>query len=109
MREKQKIYEKNKSGKNNIILRLNILKEGINLWHNFETNVLKSEILLEERGIAQKNFNELGRMKVKMELAFKEYLHLDKETIQNQVTILLTGKYGMKGFSSKILANLRKL
>ncbi|MCK5629961.1 MAG: hypothetical protein KAI26_05060 [Nanoarchaeota archaeon] len=108
--EIEEIYEKNKSGKYNIIPGLNTLRDGINLWYQYEANVLKSEILLEERGVAQENFKELDRMKVKMDIAVKDYPNYDLKIIQNQVTVLLLkGDFSMRASTNRIRVNIEKL
>ena len=108
--EIEEIYEKNKSGKYNLIPGLNILRDGINLWYQYEANVLKSEILLEERGVAQENFKELDRMKVKMDIAVKDYPNYDLKIIQNQVTVLLLkGDFSMRASTNRIRVNIEKL
>ena len=108
--EIEEIYEQNKSGKYNLIPRLNILRDGINLWYQYEANVLKSEILLEERGVAQENFKELDRMKVKMDIAVKDYPNYDLKIIQNQVTVLLLkGDFSMRASTNRIRVNIEKL
>lgn len=108
--EIEEIYEKNKSGKYNVIPGLNTLRDGINLWYQYEANVLKSEILLEERGVAQENFKELDRMKVKMDIAVKDYPNYDLKIIQNQVTVLLLkGDFSMRASTNRIRVNIEKL
>ena len=108
--EIEEIYEKNKSGKYNIIPGLNTLRDGINLWYQYEANVLKSEILLEERGVAQENFKELDRMKVKMDIAVKDYPNYDLKIIQHQVTVLLLkGDFSMRASTNRIRVNIEKL
>ena len=108
--EIEEIYEKNKSGKYNIIPGLNTLRDGINLWYQYEANVLKSEILLEEREVVQENFKELDRMKVKMDIAVKDYPNYDLKIIQHQVTVLLLkGDFSMRASTNRIRVNIEKL
>ena len=104
------IIKKNESGKYNILPDLNILRNGISLWHNYEKKVLKSEIPLKEREVAELNYNELDSMKVKMGVAVTEYPEYNQEIIQNQAArLLFKGEFSMMAFTNRIRANIERL
>ena len=85
------------------LYELNVLRGGINLWLQYESRVLKSEIPSEERKIAEENFRQLEHMTINLDEASKAYPNLEKIQLQKQVEALLKG---FREMLSKILKNI---